>query len=80
MGPTGCHGRITVDGNHVAYSVELPWLGNERDVSCIPEGEYQLAYLESPKFGKRLHVIDVYGAATCYCTTATGSRTHGAAR
>ena len=61
MGPEGTHGRITVDGRFVAYSVELPWKGNERDVSCIPAGSYDLAYVESPHFGQRLHVIDVHG-------------------
>lgn len=61
MGPEGTHGRITVNGDHVAYSVELPWLDNRPNESCIPAGEYVLAYQDSPKFGHRLHVIDVPG-------------------
>ena len=61
MGPDGTHGRITINGHHVCYTVELPWFGNDRDISCIPEGEYQLTYVDGTKFGRRLHVIDVFG-------------------
>ena len=61
MTPDGTHGRITIDADHICYTVELPWLDNKRDLSCIPEGEYDLAWVEGTKFGERLHVIDVPG-------------------
>ena len=52
----GTIGRLYVDGQFVCYSVELPWKGNQRNVSCIPEGDYPLIWDNSPRFGRRLHV------------------------
>lgn len=33
-------------------SLELPWKDNQRNVSCIPIGTYQMIKHDSPKFGK----------------------------
>ena len=41
------------------YSVERPWLDNQVSVSCIPTGEYELGWRESPRFGQTWHVQDV---------------------
>ena len=43
------------------YSVERPWLDNQVSVSCIPTGEYELGWRESPRFGQTWHVQDVPG-------------------
>jgi len=32
-------------------TLELPWLENEKQISCIPEGAYPLTSIESPKYG-----------------------------
>ncbi len=32
-------------------SLELPWKDNQPNVSCVPEGKYQVAKRNSPKFG-----------------------------
>ncbi len=32
-------------------TLELPWLDNRRQVSCIPEGTYPLTPIDSPKYG-----------------------------
>jgi len=42
-------------------TLELPWRGNRRSVSCIPVGDYEVALRSSPKFKKHLHVSDVSG-------------------
>ncbi|MBW6464835.1 MAG: hypothetical protein K0B84_11735 [Firmicutes bacterium] len=34
-----------------AASLELPWNGNRRQVSCIPAGSYTVSKVFSPKFG-----------------------------
>ena len=52
------------DNNGVDYScdtLELKWLDNERRVSCIPEGDYDVIPHVSPKFGKCFWVQDVEG-------------------
>ncbi len=43
------------------YTLELPDLGNQQNISCIPEGEYEVHRIYSPKFGKCFHVQDVPG-------------------
>ena len=40
-------------------SLELPWLDNQRRVSCIPTGTYKARKHNSPKFGKSLWLQDV---------------------
>jgi hypothetical protein len=40
-------------------SLELPWVNNERRVSCIPEGSYKVIKHKSPKFGNTLWLQDV---------------------
>jgi hypothetical protein len=44
-------GVMTADGlKGPIYSLEDPWKENAPDVSCIPEGEYPLAYTMSKRF------------------------------
>ena len=33
-------------------SLELPWMGNLPNLSCIPTGNYSISRVNSPKFGK----------------------------
>ena len=42
-------------------SLELPWLQNQRRVSCIPAGTYNVIKHPSPKFGNSFWVLDVPG-------------------
>ena len=37
--PLGVFGKMEIAGRTI-WTVELPWLDNQRRVSCIPEGEY----------------------------------------
>lgn len=48
------NGEIWWDGSLVCYTIELPWRGNARNISCIPEGRYRLKKRFSEKF--RWHV------------------------
>lgn len=35
-------GEVFLDDQHLCWSMELPWRGNEHDRSCIPPGTYAL--------------------------------------
>lgn len=59
--PTGTNGEIRCDGDLVCYSIELPWLLNQRYVSCIPEGRYELRKQFHPKYSDHLLVLNVPG-------------------
>lgn len=39
--------------------LELPWKANQKQISCIPEGTYNIVPHKSPKFGHCLLVKDV---------------------
>lgn len=56
--PRGTLGLLTVEG-HRFYTIERPWMNNERSISCIPEGEYELEWHQSPRFGWCYQVKDV---------------------
>lgn len=34
------YSRIRTDSGFHCFGLELPWRGNENDISCIPEGKY----------------------------------------
>jgi hypothetical protein len=54
--PTGTNGKIQYQGRLMMYSIELPWKENHAQVSCIPEGRYELVKRWSPKFNRHLRV------------------------
>jgi hypothetical protein len=59
--PEGTQGILELNGTIVCYTIELPWLGNQKRISCIPEGEYILQKRFSPKFKGHLHLMNVPG-------------------
>ena len=59
--PEGTQGLLQNNGSTICYTIELPWLKNQRRISCIPEGTYVLKKRFSNKFGWHLHLIDVPG-------------------
>jgi len=43
-------------------TLELPWKDNQRNISCIPEGEYEVELYDSPSHGPgTFHLKDVPG-------------------
>lgn len=59
--PEGTQGTLEWNGTLVCYTIELPWLNNQKRVSCVPEGEYILQQRYSPKFKWHLHLKNVPG-------------------
>ena len=51
----GTNGTLFSSDNFLCHTIELPWLNNKRNVSCIPEGAYEVV----PRFSKRFqhHLI-----------------------
>ena len=42
-------------------TLELPWKNNQRNISCIPPGTYNVVPRNSPKFADHFHVTNVPG-------------------
>jgi len=42
-----------------AVTFELPWHDNKRRISCIPEGNYECARIQSPNFGNVFKILNV---------------------
>lgn len=59
--PEGMFGVILFDGKPFALTAERPWIDNESNVSCIPEGEYHCHRIRSPRFGDTFEVMHVPG-------------------
>lgn len=59
------HGTLTIydedTGEQVfkCRTLELPWLDNQRNISCIPEGHYDVVQRTSTKYKNHLHITDV---------------------
>ena len=59
--PMGTNGIIFNGAQHVCRTIELPWKHNEKQVSCIPEGRYELRDRYSKKYGSHLILHGVKG-------------------
>ncbi len=55
---SGTFGVLTADMFR-CYTLELAWLDNLPNVSCIPPGTYVCALVTSPKFGAVYEIKDV---------------------
>ncbi|MDR0227593.1 MAG: DUF5675 family protein [Flavobacteriaceae bacterium] len=55
----GTNGILQVDGKTLCYTIELPWIANKRQISCIPEGTYKVQKRFSPKFKHHFELVDV---------------------
>lgn len=62
METTGDHtvGFLALDNIWIAHTLERPWINNEKNISCIPLGEYETEYYKSPRFGETF-VVKVPG-------------------
>lgn len=57
--PEGTNGKLDSEGRFICFTIELPWLDNTKQVSCIPEGEYVLRKRYTKKFRWHIEVVDV---------------------
>lgn len=53
--------ELFIDGKVVftCFTLELPWMNNERRISRIPESKYKAIPHQSPKFGNSIWIQDV---------------------
>lgn len=54
-------GVLLLDGQLFCYTLELPWRSNQKNISCIPTGQYRCRRYDSPQFGPVFGVQDVPG-------------------
>lgn len=57
--PEGTNGTLKIDGKLICFTIELPWIDNEKRVSCVPEGEYFLKRRFSQRYGWHLLLQNV---------------------
>lgn len=48
------------------FTLELPWLDNQTNISCIPAGVYPYERHISPSLGDVIHILDVEGRTWIY--------------
>lgn len=57
----GVFGVLKVNSRFCCVTLERPWLFNQPDISCIPDGMYQCKRVDSPAFGNTFEIINVPG-------------------
>lgn len=57
--PEGTNGELRSEGKLICFTIELPWLLNQHNISCIPEGKYELKKRVTQKRGQHLLVVNV---------------------
>lgn len=73
--PSGTNGSLWYDGSLVCHTIELPWKGNEVNVSCIPEGRYLLEKRITHERGFHLILKSVPGRSWILIHPANDART-----
>ncbi len=56
----GTEGFLFTD-NFNCHTLELPWRDNQKNISCIPAGTYEVEIRISPRYGKIYWVMKVEG-------------------
>jgi hypothetical protein len=73
--PEGTNGELRCGGKTICFTIELPWLQNQHNISCIPEGRYELRKRFVQKFGLHLLVVDVPERSWILIHPATDAKT-----
>ncbi len=61
-------------GKFSCFTLELPWLDNKSNISCIPEGRYRAKKHKSAKLGEVIHILDVDERTWIYIHTGNFTR------
>lgn len=57
---SGTFGQLSDEiGRMLCFTVELPWLDNHPQTSCIPNGTYNVINYDSPKHGSVWQIMNV---------------------
>jgi hypothetical protein len=56
---TGTNGSFYHKNQFLCFAIELPWLANRQNVSCIPDGTYEVKLFYSLHFGHHFLVKKV---------------------
>ncbi len=57
----GTNGTLFCSGKFLCHTIELPWNDNRRNISCVPEGEYQIEPRFSIRFKHHLILKNIKG-------------------
>lgn len=55
----GANGTLFCSGSFLCHTIELPWKDNKRNISCIPEGTYEIVSRYSKRFQNHLLIKGV---------------------
>ena len=67
-------GIMMIRGVIVCRSIELRWAGNEKEQSCIPEGQYPVTIIRHARYGECLQVSGVQGRSGILVHVANDAR------
>ncbi|MEM0519039.1 MULTISPECIES: DUF5675 family protein [Aequorivita] len=71
----GTNGALFHKQQFLCFCIELPWRLNARNVSCIPDGTYEMRPFFSLRFKHHLRLIDVPGRSGILLHPANNAQT-----
>lgn len=57
--PSGTNGDIYINHHLICHCIELPYRDNQRQVSCIPEGRYEIRKRSTQRWPDHIYVANV---------------------
>lgn len=61
----GTSGSLSGPAGFICYTIELPWKNNQKKISCVIAGRYELKKEDSPAHGICLELLNVPGRGDC---------------
>ena len=72
--PDYTEGLFKINKVILCHSIELPWKDNQKNISCIPEGNYHIQFRKSKKYRNLLIVYGVPGRSWILIHPANDAR------
>jgi len=74
-GSTGTNSKLLIDGKLICFAIELKWHNNQRNISCIPNGEYTLKKYSSLRHPSTFEVVGIKNRSKILFHTANKAST-----
>jgi len=61
----GTFGVLLDDNLPFCLTLELPWVYNQKGISCYPDGDHICRRVQSPRFGNTFEITNIHGRSEC---------------
>lgn len=72
---TGTDSKLLINGKLICFAIELNWHNNQKNISCIPNGEYRLKKYSSLRHPSTFEIVNIPNRSKILFHTANKAET-----